>query len=508
MRSCGEVHLHGRDVGIEPQPRLRSTGARVTVRRALAFSYIEKYGSFLVSLVSTAVISRLLKPADIGVFAIGMSLVGVVAVIRELGVSTYLVQEADLSEKRVRAAFTVAVMMGVGLCLVLLMLSVPAGAFYKDSTVTAIVAILALNFALTPLGSVSQSLLMRELRFSTLTGIRLAQSAILAGGSIALAELGWGPLSLAWGAVLSGAANSLISLWIRPHPLRLNFDRHELRRVFSVGGPATAVSVVDEIVTSLPELVLGRTQTLAAAGLFSRGRGMSQMAHQLLARAAGPVFLAVFSQRQREGVPLAPLYAKATACVVGLGWVGLAMLVVLAEPVVRMLFGPNWLAVVPLMRWLSIAAALALLTSGAHHLLLATGGVRDVLRAKVLTLPAQAVPLVVGAMFGANAMAMAMVLSGAVASLLLGLAVRARSGVPLRLQFVPAIASLPITLASAAGASIGLLISAPYSAFGALERLLVGGSAGVLFAVGALMAGSHPLREEIASLLLRLRHAG
>jgi O-antigen/teichoic acid export membrane protein len=479
----------------------------VTVRRALAFSYIEKYGSFMLSLASTAVISRLLKPADIGVFAIGMSVVGVVAVIRELGVSTYLVQETELSEQRIRAAFTLTVLMGLGLGLVLLVFSVPAGAFYKNSDVTTIVAILALNFALTPLGSVSQSLLMRELRFSTLTWIRLAQSAILAGGSIALAQRGWGALSLAWGAVLSSLTNSMMSLWIRPHPMRLTFHRNDLRRVFSVGGPATAINVLDEVVNSLPELVLGRTQTLAAAGLFSRARGMSQMAHQLLARAAGPVFLAVFAKRQREGVPLAPLYVKATACVLGLGWVALAMLVVLAEPVVRTLFGANWLAVVPLMRWLSAAAAVALVTSGAYHLLLASGGVRDVLRAKVLTLPAQALPLVIGACYGATGMAMAMVLSSSVASLLLGLAIRARSGIRLREQLWPAIASIPITLAGAAGASLGLLITAPDSTLGAFERLLAGGSGGVLLASLALMAGSHPLRGEVALLLIRYRHA-
>jgi len=480
----------------------------MTVRRALAFSYIEKYGSFLLSLVSTAVISRLLKPADIGVFAIGMSLVGVVAVIRELGVSTYLVQEAELNETRIRAAFTLAALMGLALAVLLLAVSVPAGRFYKDGTVTTIVAILALNFALTPLGSVSQSLLMRELRFSTLTWIRLAQSAILAGGSVALAELGWGPLSLAWAAVMSGAANSIISLWIRPHPMRLTFDRQELRRVFSVGGPATAVNVVDEVVNSLPELVLGRTQTLAAAGLYSRGRGMAQMTHQLLARAAGPVFLAVFAERQREGVPLAPLYAKATACVLGLGWVALAMLVVLAEPVVRGLFGPNWLAVVPVMRWLSVAAAVALLTSGAHHLLLASGGVRDVLHAKVATLPVQALPLVVGAFFGVDWMAMSMIVSTGAASLMLGLAVRKRAGIRLRDQLAPAFASVPLALAGAAGACVGLMIASPYSALGAFEQLLVGGSAGVVFAAGALMAGKHPLRGEIALLLVRFRHAG
>jgi hypothetical protein len=66
---------------------------------------------------------------------------------------------------------------------------------------------------------------------------------------------------------------------------------------------------------------------------------------------------------------------------------------------------------------------------------------------------------------------------------------------------------VPVTLASALGASVGLLISAPYSAIGALERLLVGGSVGVVFAAGALMAGAHPLRAEIAQLLVRIRHA-
>ncbi len=479
----------------------------MTVRRALAFSYAEKYGSFVLSLLSTMVVSRLLGPAEIGVFAIGMAVVGVVAVVRELGVSTYLIQEVELNEPRVRAAFTLAVAMGVGLALVVLLLSVPAGRFYSDSNVTEIIAILALNFALAPLGSVSQSLLMRELRFSTLTGIRLVHPLILGVGSTVLAALGLGPQSLAWAAVLASLGNAAMSLSIRPHSMRLSFVGTDLRRVFAVGGPATAINIVDEIVTALPELVLGRMQSLTAAGLFSRGRGMSQMAHQLLARAAGPVFLAVFAERQREGLPLAPLYAKATACVVALGWAGLAMLVVLAEPVVHVLFGANWLAVVPLMRWLCISAAVALLTSGAHHLLLAGGGANDVLRAKLAALPVHALCLFVGGAFGAEWMAIATVLSSSVATLLLALAVRRRFGIGLLDQLSPGVASAPVTLATAAGASLALLLAAPESSVGALVSLAVGGTAGVVLAATVLMAGTHPLRAEVALAITRLRHA-
>jgi O-antigen/teichoic acid export membrane protein len=473
----------------------------MTVRRALAFSYAEKYGSFVLSLLSTMVVSRLLGPAEIGVFAIGMAVVGVVAVIRELGVSTYLVQEAHLDEPRVRAAFTLAVAMGVGLAVVVLLLSVPAGRFYGDSNVTGIIAILALNFALAPLGSVSQALLMRELRFSALTWIRLSHALIIGVVSVALAALGWGPQSLAWAAVMASVGNAAMSLWARPHPMRPAFTGADLRRVFAVGGPATAINVVDEVINALPELVLGRAQSLTAAGLFSRGRGMSQMAHQLIARAAGPVFLAVFADRQREGVSLTPLYAKATSCVVALGWGGLA------EPVVKVLFGANWLEVAPLMRWLCAAAGVALLTSGAHHLLLAGGGVRDVLRAKLLALPAHALCLCVGAAFGAEWMCIAMLPTTAIATLLLAMAVRRRFNIGLLQQLTPALASAPLALASAAGAALGLLLTAPDTALGAAARLALGGGCGLALATTVLMVGAHPLRAEVSLIITRLRHA-
>jgi len=470
----------------------------MSMRRALAFSYAEKYGSYLLGMASTMIVSRLLGPADIGVFAVGMALVGIVAVIREFGVSTYLIQEADLSEERIRAAFTLTVGVGIGLAVVVALLSYPAGIFYADSKVTSVIAILALNFALTPFGSVSQALLTREMRFGTLTWIRLLQSLMLAVGAVGLAAAGLGPQSLAWAAVLATSVNGVVSMIVRPHAMRLTLSRPDLARVFAVGGPATAINIIDDLVTSMPELVLGRLQGLAAAGLFSRARGLSQMAHQLLARAAGPVFLAVFAERQREGEPLAPLYAKATACVIGIGWPALAMLGVLAEPVVRVLFGSDWLAVVPLLRWLSVVAAISLLTSGAHHLLLASGGARDVMVAKLVALPVHALCLLVGANFGVVWIAIAMVLSTGFASALLALAIRRRLGIGLRAQLAPAILSAPLTLASAAGSALALLIPLPGSSVHALVPLFAGGVAGAALALAALWAGSHPLRGEFA----------
>ena len=479
----------------------------MTVRKALAYSYAEKYGSYVLGLLSTMVISRLLGPAEIGVFSIGMALVGIAGVIREFGLSTYLVQEVDLSDKRIRAAFTVAITLGVGLSLVVLALSVVAGHFYTDPNVTSVIAILALNFVLTPFGSISQALLVRELRFSTLTWIRLLVGLVQAVSAIVLSALGLGPQSLAWAAVLASLANSLISIAMRPHPMRPTFFVSDMRRVVTVGRSAAAINIVDEIINSLPELVLGRIQSVAAAGLFSRARGMSQMAYQLFARAAGPVFFSVFSEHYRTGVHPTPLYLRATSCVTAIGWAGLAILGVLSEPVVRVLFGVNWLAVVPLMRLLSIAAAISLLTSGSHHLLLACGGARDVFQAKLTALPVQAVSMIAGAAFGAEWMSIAMVLSSAYASLLLALAVRRRLAISLRQQLAPAFESAPIMLASAVGASLALAFMTPESPIGAMVQLAAGGTTAFLMAGASLLVVPHPLRDEARLMINRLRKA-
>jgi O-antigen/teichoic acid export membrane protein len=478
----------------------------VSVRKALGFAYLEKYGSFVLSLAATMIISRLLSPSEIGVFSIGMAVVGLAAIVREFGVSTYIVQEVNLNELQIRAAFTVATALGVGLSVVVLLLSVPAGMFYGDPTATLIVAIMGLTFLLTPFGVVSQALLSREMRFGTLAWIRLLFGVVLSVSSVALAAAGMGPQSLAWAAVLAGAANSVVSLVVRPHAMRFTNDRSALLRVFQVGGATTAISVIDEVITALPELLLGRLQGLSAVGLFSRARGMSQMAHQVLARSAGPVFFAAFAERKRAGIPLGPDYIRATACITAIGWAGLMMLGVLADPVVRVLFGSNWLGAVSPLRWLCVAAAIALLTSGAAHLLLADGAARNVLVARLMTLPGHVLCVCIGAALGLEELCIAMVVSSGLATFLLALSVRNRLSISLGRQLCPATASMLIALASGAGASLSMLMGTPDSAIAALGRLVVGGGAGTLAAAATVFFGTHPLKAELQNAW-RLRRA-
>jgi O-antigen/teichoic acid export membrane protein len=478
----------------------------MSVRRALAFAYVEKYGSFVISLMSTMVLSRLLLPAQIGVFSIGMAVVSLVGVVREFGIGTYVIQETELDDNRIRAAFTATLMIGLPLALLVLLVSVPAGSFYADEQVARIIAILSIAFLLTPFGSVAQGLLTRELKFGRLASIRLTHAVVLAGMAVLLAWSGLGAESLAWAAVIATAISTVASMASRPHAMRPIWDGPNLRRVVKVGGTAAAVHLLDEVSASLPEAALGRLQSMTAVGLYSRGRTMSQMAHQVLARAAGPVFLAAFSEIKRNQLPLAPGYLKATACIVGIGWCALAILAVLAEPVVAVLFGANWGEVVTPLRWLCAGAAVALLTSGAHHVLLADGGVGDVLKAKLFALPGHVACVLVGAAISLEGLTIGLLVSSIQSTLLLAWFIRRRLQLGLRQQCSPAVMTMPLVVASSLGAAGGLLVTSGEGALHSLLELALGSLSGFALALLTLILGRHPLRSEAIRLLGRWRH--
>jgi len=472
-------------------------------RSALSYSYIENYGSFVIGLVATIVISRILGPAEIGAFSIGVGLVGVIAVIREMGVGAYIVQEESLTDGRIRAAFTILVALGSGLGLAILGLSWPAGRLY-GSEVARVVAILSLGFAITPLGGVAQALMARDLQFGRLSWIRFLHGFVAASVGIVLASLGFGPEGLAWASVASALSNAALSTVAKPHRWRPNFSRRDWKRIVGVGGPAAAASLVEDVASALPELLLGRLQNLAAAGLFSRARGLSQTATQAIAGAAGPVVLCEFALRNRGGVSLDPFYRKATLCVTALGWSGLGVLALLAEPAVRVLFGSQWTEVVPLVRWLCVAAAVALLTAYSHQALLASGGALAAMRARLAWLPIHFVCLLLGALGGPDWIAAGMVLSSIAGSALLCAALRRRIGIVVFAHLRIAKESAPIAFSATIGALPSLLLG-DGTLGGSILALLAGGVGAIAGFLAAARVTGHPVLEELIRMLGSLR---
>jgi O-antigen/teichoic acid export membrane protein len=440
------------------------------IRSALFYSAIEKYVGYIVGVASTLVLARLLTPSEIGVFSIGYSVVGLAHMLRELGVGEYVIQERELTRDRLRSALFVSLLMAWLAGAALVAASGPIAAFYREPELERIIWVLAANFVFIPIGAVTLAVLRRHLRMKAVMIIGLAGSVGSAVVTVGLALAGNGAMSMAWGSLFGVGVVSIVAVVFRPRELPWMPGTTEVSRVLKVGGRLTIAQFAERISSSAPDLVIGKTLGVHAAGIFSKAVGLVDIFARTLLQVVWSVALPHFASQVREGREFQSDYLRSSNLLSGAAWPFFAALAVGADPTVRLLLGPQWTESAPLVGVLCIAGTISTPFAAFGHLYLAKCGAGGFARYQLVTAALKVLTLLATAPFGLAVIAWGqVVVAVCLASWTLHLQAR-------RLQ-ISAKAFLYACMPSAA-----LAMAAGLGAFTA-SRALVGGSLGVEFAV-------------------------
>src|ERR1700733_10473877 len=155
------------------------------LRRALLFASGGRYLVMGVNLVSATVLARLLTPAEFGISVLGSSLLGIAEAIRELGSTAYLVQQKDLTKKKIRTVFTVSLIVTLTMSTVLVMLSDAFARFYAVPALARYVQIIALSYAIAPFSHPIYAVLSRDMEFGKLAVLDTLSMLVNALASVA-----------------------------------------------------------------------------------------------------------------------------------------------------------------------------------------------------------------------------------------------------------------------------------------------------------------------------------
>ena len=328
----------------------------MSVRTAAAWAMASQYVSFAMQFITSIVLARwLISPEQFGLFSIAFAAITLVAFLQDFGVTRYITGEADLTPAKVHTAFTVSVAFAWTIAALALLAAAPIAQFYGDPHLLPITRVIAASYLLVPLAIVPQALCQRRMDFRSNTMIEVGAALANSTVAICLALRGHGALALAWGAFAQQAARLVVSQWragiMLPWPLRLRGAEPVLR----IGGTNSVLSVCGSITARAPELVIGRLIDSAAVGLFARAAGLALQLRLLLAGAVTGVFYPAFRQVRDSGQPLGPPYLRVVAAYTGITWPAMAGIALLAEPLVRLLYGERWIAAAPLLAWVAMA---------------------------------------------------------------------------------------------------------------------------------------------------------
>lgn len=328
----------------------------MSVRHAALWAMAAQYVSFAASFALSIILARwYITPGQLGQFTIAFSAVTLLAVLQDFGVTRYVTGEADLDERKLRAAYSVSVVVAWGVALVAFVAAGPLAAFYERPELAPLTRIIAASYMLVPLAIIPQALRQRAMDFKSNAIIEVGAILFNAAVSLALAMRGHGAQALAWGVFAQQAGRMVLSQWRNGVTLPLPFSLKGAGPVLRFGGGTTVMVVNGTLSAKAPDLLIGRVLGDGPVGLFSRANGLAAQMRLLVSGAVTGVFYPAFRQVRDSGAPIGPPYLRVVSCYTAVTWPAMAGLAVLAEPLVRLLYGERWIAAAPVMQWIALS---------------------------------------------------------------------------------------------------------------------------------------------------------
>ncbi|MBV9898111.1 MAG: oligosaccharide flippase family protein [Chloroflexi bacterium] len=359
--------------------------------------------------VGVAVVARLLRPEDYGLFTMSAVAINLLEGSYDLGLRRGLIfwGSAVRACNLQRTGFVLSLAVGLLLSTFLFALAPPAAAFYGEPRVTGLMQVLAVYFGIACLGVVPDALLQHRLAFNRRFWPTLAAPAARYLIAVPLAALGFGAWSLVWGQLI-GISVEVAVLWRiadwQPQP---GWSRAAARQLIQYSSQVSLVEWIAAIGFNLDYVLVGHFLGSAALGIYTLAFKLPDTTIGGAGWVGSRVLLPALVELGEKQQSIASGVLQALRLVVALVAPLAAGLCLLAPQSVPLLFGEQWLEAVPVVQLLAVAAGLNGMLQAIGAAFMAAGQPRKIVVAQVAWLVVLVPSLYVAAQTSIIAVAMA-----------------------------------------------------------------------------------------------------
>jgi len=309
---------------------------------------------FVLGIASTAVLARLLAPADYGLIGMVMVVVGFAAMFKDAGLSMATVQKERITHEQISTLFWINLCLSVVLVLCVLTVAPLVSLFYGKPELTPVTAALSASFLISGLTIQHQALFQRHMRFGMLASIQIASQVITLIVTISLAVLGWRYWALVGGSLASVLVASLLTFLFCPWiPGRMQKSTG-VRDMLKFGGHLTGFDFVNYFSRNADNILIGKFIGTDALGLYSRAYSLFMMPISQIRGPLVSVAFPVLSSLRTQPERYARYYRRLLETISFLTMPMAVYCAIEAEFLIRLLLGSAWLGVVPVFRILAI----------------------------------------------------------------------------------------------------------------------------------------------------------
>ena len=348
------------------------------------------------SLISGLIMARLLIPEDFGVYTVGAVALTLMAYINDLGIEALVVRWPGAVDEVAPTATTIIAIVSTSLFGVMVvganwfatLLGSPQGA--------GVVRLMAVALLINGVFTINVAQVDRAFLQRARTKAEACSLVANIGIGVGLAATGFGAYSLAWGQIVGNLIVSVGLYRASPKHFRPGFDRAIAGELIRLGVPLAASGLFAAATLNIDYLIIGHQLGPVELGVYVLAFNLASWPVTTFTLAVGRVSLAGFARLQHDMHGLEQAFTRSIRSAVAVSAPICALLVGLALPLVRTLYGTKWHAAgVPLayLAALGIVRVVAALTT---DLMVAAGWTTGIFAVRGLWLIGLAIALPIG----------------------------------------------------------------------------------------------------------------
>ena len=326
-----------------------------------------RLGMRALGLISTLVLVRLIQPADFGIIALATSFMQTIDGMLTLGTEEAVIREATPGRTFYDTAFTLNLLRGGSVTILVAALAYPAAGFFSDprlGPVLLFVACLPLLDGFSNIGAVD---FRRDFAFHKEFAIMVLPKLCGIVAAMTAAVLLHSYVAMLIGMGVNRVLRVCMSYVMHPYRPRLSLKAWRGLAGYSAWTWLLSLAVL--VRDRSDSLLIGRLMNTASVGFYSVGAEVAALPTteliEPLGRAAFSGFAAGRQQKADVGETFLRLIGSAALLTLPAG-VGLSLV---ATPLVALAFGPGWAPAVPVLRILSLSFTIMVFGHLSLHLL-------------------------------------------------------------------------------------------------------------------------------------------
>lgn len=321
----------------------------------MIWSALQRFGTMGISFVSNIVLARLLTPDDYGCIGMLAIFITVSNTFVDGGFGSALIQKKDVTQKDYSTIFWWNLFLSVVLYGVLFISALAVSRFYNIPLLEPVLQVQGVVLIINALNIVQTNQLRKSINFKRLATIHIVSHIVAAVLAIVLAYMGWGVWALVAQQIVASSITSVM-LWVMNRWMpSLCFSVESFKQLFSFGGFILASNLINTFCDNVQGLLIGKFFNPATLGLYTQSRKLEDIATTSISGVVNQVAYPVLSKKQSDMNGMIAALKKFITFISFIVFPLMLLLIVIAEPLISLVYSAKWLPCVPYFRILCIA---------------------------------------------------------------------------------------------------------------------------------------------------------